>query len=163
MAIRLVRDIYSLIYTFLDLPSRAMFALSCKSFLRFGIPSETKGIGLCHQSARYGYIAILEWIRQYNIHGNEETCKYASQNGQLEALRWLHQHNIPWNSEVCMEAPNIIISKYFDMHMRMNALGPKRSALKLQNVVTLKYSDMHMRMNAPGMTRSALRPPRMVT
>ena len=44
MAIRLIRDIYPLIIILLDPPSQAMFAFSCKSFLRLGIPEETKGL-----------------------------------------------------------------------------------------------------------------------
>ena len=43
MAIRLVRDIYSLIYAFLDPPSKTMMAFSCKSFLKFVFPLKLRG------------------------------------------------------------------------------------------------------------------------
>ena len=58
--VQLNRDVYSVIYSHLDDVSKTMMALSCKSFLKFGIP-HVWGKWFCNRASYFGYLNILKW------------------------------------------------------------------------------------------------------
>lgn len=100
----LVNDIYPLIYGYLDLPSKAMFALSCTRFLRLGIPHGSKGVRLICESAKRGYLGIIKWTRKHNIPRSILACELAAMGGHFETLKWMRVNGFYWDSDTCSNA-----------------------------------------------------------
>lgn len=104
MTVRLVNDVYPLIYAYLDSPSKAMFAFSCKRFLKLGIPQKVQGIRLSRESARYGYLEIIQWARKYKTPMSVLSCELAAKFGHFETLKWLRENGAYWDSDTCSNA-----------------------------------------------------------
>lgn len=123
MTVQLVSDIYTLIYQYLDLPTQTMMALSCKKFLRLGIFPYLRGVALCSEVAKYGYLDQLKWLRAHKFPWNADVCTGATRyncfgvlrwsyengclldgdtsdvtglTGNLDILKWLRNHHCPW-------------------------------------------------------------------
>lgn len=97
MTVCLVNDIYPLIYEHLDPPSKVMFALSCKSFLKLGVPLNTLGANFCRFASFHGYLKQLQYARQHRYPWNERASSEASWNGHFEIIKWLRENECPWD------------------------------------------------------------------
>ena len=90
---RLVNDVYSLIYQYLDPVSQTMMALSNKLMLRLGIPGTVQSTNLCGYVARNGYFKILRWLHRRKFPWDTYTCSSVAAGGHLEILKWLRPEN----------------------------------------------------------------------
>src|SRR5579883_2734260 len=132
MTVRLVNDVYPLIYQWLDPPSQVMMALACKRFLKLGVHPMTRGILLYHYALSYEYfdvikwarerrfpwdpepcinlavirgnLSFLQWARKRGYRFNTSTCALASEYGQLETLKWLRENDVSWSASTCSNA-----------------------------------------------------------
>lgn len=100
----LVADIFPIIYSYLDKPSKAMFALTCRRFLKLGIPPQVRCVRLMCESAKHGYTNIIQWTRGWIRLWSCMACENASRYGHLETLIWLRQNNCYWDSATCNNA-----------------------------------------------------------
>ena len=100
MTVHLVSDIYPLIYQYLDCPTKAIFALSCKRFLRLGVPYYLKGTSLCSESAKYSHLDQLKWLRDRRYPWNADVCAGATRYDHFDVLRWSYENGCPLSDEV---------------------------------------------------------------
>ena len=104
MAVQLVSDVYTVIYQYLDEPSKAMMAMSCKSLLRLGIPRDVRGTHFCKCAAFYGYLELMQWARRQKFPWNEETCSFAICRRHIDVLKWSHLNGCVWDEWSCRAA-----------------------------------------------------------
>ncbi len=102
MTVQLVNDIYFLIYQWLDPPSQVMMSLSCKRFLKLGIPPVTRGISLCHYALLYGHLDIIRWTRDRGFPWDPYHCIHlAVEKGDLSFLHWARKRGCQFDTSMC--------------------------------------------------------------
>ena len=54
-------------------------------------------------SARYGHLAVIEYLHLHGCPSNENVYPYAAEGGHLEVLKYLHDHQVGvWNPWSCV-------------------------------------------------------------
>jgi Ankyrin repeats (many copies) len=59
---------------------------------------------LCTESAKRGYIHLLEFMHNRGFPWDEETCEKAAMYGHVHCLRYAHRHGCPWDANTCHNA-----------------------------------------------------------
>ena len=52
---------------------------------------------ICTNSAQYGYLGILKWLRNEKCYWNDWTCFYAALMKQHEIFQWAIDNDCPYN------------------------------------------------------------------
>ena len=95
-------EILSEIVQHTDKVTQTCLYFTCKGFR--GLVKPVQKNKICTETAKYGYLEVLQWARANGCPWNKWTCAYAAKDGHLEVLQWIRANGCPWNEDTCAYA-----------------------------------------------------------